>query len=269
MENGGKKITEIRLYKCGYCINNLSHILKKNKNKKVKFPALVALIEHEKYGNILYDTGYSKDIYSNGIVSYIYNLLNKTYVEEEDIIVNKLKKDNIFKINKVILSHAHPDHIGGLNLFENYELLATRETIQIMEKPKIKNLIFKNMLPNSNIQIKEICNTNNNHFLNKYFGKTYDILNDGSLIGIPLEGHSHGQLGIYVEDYKMLFAADSSWGEQFIDKIEQMKTIPKYIQNDFNEYKKTIQNLKQVKKDFPEIKIIFSHGDFEETRYAR
>ena len=165
MENGGKKIAKIRLYKCGYCVNNLSHILKKSKNEKIKFPALVVLIEHKEFGNILYDTGYSKEIYSNGMVSYIYNLVNRTYVEDEDIILNKLKQNNISKIDKIILSHAHPDHIGGLKLFQNYELLATSETIELIQKPKIKNLIFKNMLPDNNVKMRELNNINYNHFL--------------------------------------------------------------------------------------------------------
>ena len=266
MENGGKKITKIKFYKCGYCVNNMAHILKKSGNKKVKFPALVVFMNHKKYGNILYDTGYSKDIYNNGLISKIYNLANKTYVDDKDVIINKLKEDNIEKIDKIILSHAHPDHIGGLKLFNGYELLATSEVLTSIEKPSIKNLVFKNMLPKSIIK-KEINDKVTNHFLNKYFYECYDVLGDKSLIGVKLNGHSDGQLGIYIEDYKLFLTADSSWGEQFIDNVDDMKIIPKLIQNDFQKYKETIDKLKQIKIDFPEIKIVFSHGNFEEELY--
>ena len=148
MENGGKKIKRIKLYKCGYCVNNIKYIFKNSKSTKIKFPALVVFIEHHKYGNILFDTGYSKKIYNNGIISKIYNIFNKTYVEDEDIIKNKLKTDQINNVDKIILSHAHPDHIGGLKLFENYELIATEDTTKLLKKSKIRDLVFKNMLPN-------------------------------------------------------------------------------------------------------------------------
>ena len=267
MENGGKKITKIRLYKCGYCVNNLKHIFKKSKNNKITFPALAVLIEHTEYGNILYDTGYSNAIYKNGIISYIYNLLNKTYVEDNDLIINKLKKDNIQKIDKIILSHAHPDHIGGLNLFLDYELLASQDVLNLLEKPKLKSLVFKNMLPYKGILKREITPVNTTHFLSKYFEQVYDILGDNSIIGIPLPGHASGQLGIYIDEYKLLFADDSSWGNAFLNKIGAMKKIPKLIQNNFEEYKSTIEKLKQIKKAFSEIEIIFSHENFEEKIY--
>lgn len=269
MENGGGKITKIKLYKCGYCVNNMAHIMKKSKNEKIKFPALVVLIEHSKYGNILYDTGYSKDVYNNGFISKIYNLVNRTYVAEEDSIINKLKKDNVGKINKIILSHAHPDHIGGLKLFKNYELLATEKVLKALEKPRIKDLVFKNMLPTDDISKKEISLLNNNNFLNKYFDETYDVLGDNSIIGVVLDGHANGQLGIYIEEYKLFFVADSSWGEQFVDNIEKMKILPRLIQNNFKKYRTTIEKLKLIKKDFPEIEIIFSHGNFEEMIYDK
>ena len=66
MENGGKKIKKIKLYNCGFCVNHLKHVLQKEKDKKVIFPALCVYIEHKEYGNILFDTGYSDKIYKNG-----------------------------------------------------------------------------------------------------------------------------------------------------------------------------------------------------------
>lgn len=267
METGGKKIKRIKLYKCGYCINNVKHIFKDSKSKKVIFPALVVLIQHKEFGNILFDTGYSKYIYSNGIISKIYNIFNKTYIKEEDTIKNKLKVDKIDNIDKIILSHAHPDHIGGLNYFSDYELIATEDTIKLFQKSKVRDLIFQNMVPKTK-KIRYVKNYKDNNFLKKYFKEIYDIFGDSSIIGVRLDGHSKGQMGIFIPDFKILFAADSSWGNEFIKKIGEMKKIPQFIQNNFCEYKDTIERIKKLKKEYPEIKIIFSHEQFEEREYV-
>ena len=266
MENGGKKIKRIKLYKCGYCTNNIKHIFKDSKSEKLIFPALVVLLQHKEFGNILFDTGYSEYIYSNGIISKIYNTFNKTYVKEEDTIKNKLKVDKIDNIDKIILSHAHPDHIGGLKYFSDYELIATEDTIKLFQKSNIRDLVFQNMLP-KNKKIRYVEKYKYNNFLKKYFKEVYDILGDCSIIGVRLDGHSKGQMGIYIPDFNILFAADSSWGNEFIEKIEKMKKIPQFIQNNFDEYKDTIKRIKKLKKDYPEIKIVFSHEQFEEIEY--
>ena len=56
-------IKEIKYYNCGYCTNNLKLVFKKHKKEIKKFPAGVFLIEHPKEGYVLFDTGYSTDIY--------------------------------------------------------------------------------------------------------------------------------------------------------------------------------------------------------------
>lgn len=264
MENGGKKIKKISLYECGYCENNLELILKNEKRKIIKFPALCVLFEHKKFGNILFDTGYSNLIYENGIISKIYNFFNKTTFEESDLIVNKLKDK---KINKIIISHAHPDHIGALRYFDNYELITTKEVFHTLEQPKLKNLVFRNMIPDKFLKVKILKEKTKDKILSKYFKEIYDILGDKSILGIRLDGHSNGQLGLYIPEYKILFATDSSWGKDLNNKIEKMKLIPRLIQNDYNKYIKNIKLLEKLKKDYKDIKIIYSHEKQKEKIY--
>ena len=95
------------------------------------------------------------------------------------------------------------------------------------------------------------------------------MLGDQSLFGIELNGHSDSQMGLYLPEHKLLFAADSCWGEYFLDKSQDMRFLPRLIQNDYAEYLKSIEKIKRLKKDFPEIQIIFSHGSFEEKEYGK
>lgn len=272
MEYGGSKITRVKLYKCGYCKNNLGLVFKHYPRETRNFPALAVLIQHRELGNILYDTGYSKLIYKNHVVSFLYNLLNRTYVEDADVIVSKLEKDKITpqSIKRIILSHAHPDHMAGLKLFPSYELLSTEKVLQTMKGANPFRLVFANMVPTpEQAQCREVQSFAGTTFLKKYFDKVYDVLDDGSILGVELNGHGEGQLGIYLPEYKLLFAADACWGSDLLGKVKDMRLVAKLIQNDYKSYLQTANKLEQLQKDHPDIKIIYSHDGFEETTYEQ
>ena len=141
MENGGRQISNVTLYACGTCKNNVASVFKGEKKREVIFPALVAKFEHVRYGTILFDTGYSKRVFENGIVSKLYNLLNPTSVSEEETITYKMKAEGC-TVSNIILSHPHPDHIGCLKDFSNYTLIATGDCIDELKRAKTFELVL-------------------------------------------------------------------------------------------------------------------------------
>jgi hypothetical protein len=56
-------ITHFEILKAGYCTSNQSIALQKAENKTIKFPAMVALLEHDRKGLFLFDTGYSSHFF--------------------------------------------------------------------------------------------------------------------------------------------------------------------------------------------------------------
>ena len=278
MVNGGRRINSVTLYACGTCLNDVASVFKGEEKRKIVFPALVCKIEHSELGNILFDTGYSDRIFQNGLVSKIYNRLNPATVKEEDTIRYKMKAEGT-KIGYIILSHAHPDHIGCLKDFENYKLLATRECLNSLEKNKLTDLVFKNQVP-GNLKDKDfVCldpvvpsdyvNDSVAGLLGSYFTEVFNIFGDGSVYGIRLDGHSKGQLGIYIPERNLFLASDASWGHYFAERVDKMKLIPRHIQNNYKEYKDTISRIMRFENDNPDIRVIYSHEEFTEGIYEQ
>lgn len=271
MESTKNKIKKIKLYSCGYCVNQLAHVFKGHKSEKRIFPALAVYIEHEKYGGILFDTGYSDLIYKNGIVSKLYNALNRTYVNESDRIDVKLKKDGIKPehIRHIILSHAHPDHIAGLKFFKDYELISTAKVINTMYTGNALDLVFKNMIPEKGPDLRAVKKYKEKTIFDGYFKEVYDIFGDGALYGIDLSGHADGQMGLFLPEYDLLFAADACWGEDLACEVDRMRFIPRLIQDSYRSYRSCIKRLQSFSEAHPEIKIIYSHGGLEEKVYEQ
>lgn len=258
-----KIIKEIKYYNCGYCTNNLKLVFKNHKNEIKNFPAGVFLMKHPKEGYILFDTGYSTEIYRLDWKGKLYNLFNPTYIKEEQQINIQLEKAGIkcSEIKFLILSHLHPDHIGCVKYFKNAKIILSEEAFNTYKKNKIRYLIFDNLLPEWFEENLTIINDNKlNENRNEYFSY-YDLFEDKSILLTKINGHAKGQICCLIED-KVFLGADSSWGNSFVGKAEDFKLFPRLIQSDMDDY---IRNDKMLKKmQTNGIKLCFSHDTYKD-----
>ena len=272
MEEGPGAVGRVRLYHCGFCTNNLRLLFRGQTGEKRDFPASAALIHHKNLGNILFDTGYSGNIFKRGFPLNMYRLLNPVTLEPGQTIAEKLEADGISlpSVKTIILSHAHPDHIGGMPFFKGYHLIASDEVLKSLEKPKLKNLVFSGLVPEEQSAARRSGPGNrlSDHFLCRYFDRVYDLFGDGSIIGVILEGHCRGQMGIWIPDFKLLLAADACWGGDLVRLTGRMRLIPRLIQESFPKYRKTLESLCRLKRDYPEIRILFTHQTGKEKTYG-
>ena len=231
--------------------------------EKREFPTRAALIRHRELGNILYDTSYSEEIFRGGPGLWLYRLLNPVRLSKEEGICERLKKDGIppETVKTILLSHAHPDHIGGLSRFSGCELVAFGETLDALERPRIRNLVFRSLLPSKGCiqRQRKPGNPLRNHFLNRYFGQVYDLFGDGSVIGVRLDGHCRGQMGLWIPDVSLFLSADACWGSDLIRATRRMRLLPRLLQKDFAAYEDSLKRICRMKRDYPWIRVVFSH----------
>ncbi len=257
------KVEEVKIYPCGSCTNRLGIMFRGMRWEKREFPARAALIRHRELGDILYDTGYSEEIFRGGPGLWLYRLLNPVRLGKEEGICERLKKDGIppENVKTILLSHAHPDHIGGLSRFPGCRLVAFGETLEALERPRVRNLVFRNLLPPKGCIEKRNTPGNplENHFLNRYFGQAYDLFGDGSAIAVRLEGHTRGQMGLWIPDVSLFLAADACWGSDLVKATRRMRLLPRLLQKDFAAYEDSLKRICRMKRDYPQIRVVFSH----------
>ena len=123
------------------------------------------------------------------------------------------------------------------------------------------------MIPHAKILVKTVKPASDKNIFGEFFSEVYDIFNDGSVIGVRLDGHAEGQMGIYLPEYKIFFAADACWGEDILDEVKNMYPLPRLIQNDFKKYSHTVTAIQKFSAAHSEVKIIYSHGGMGEKVY--
>jgi glyoxylase-like metal-dependent hydrolase (beta-lactamase superfamily II) len=253
-------VRSLRYYNCGHCINRLGFAYRGFTFKKRIFPSGVFLIEHTK-GYILFDTGYSTDIYNTGVQGWLYRRLNPTHVRKDEEIVHQLKRDGISAddITYIIVSHLHPDHIGGLKSFPKSKLIVSKDALQTLRNPSFTDLIFSTLLSKQfNSQVMELESMGLKQRSVKLL-KGYDLFGDGSIVISHLEGHAHGHLGALIAD-KILLAGDASWGGDLLGASKNMRLPTRLIHHDQASFLNTIDLLQKLRKKG--IKLCFSHDTY-------
>jgi len=213
-----------------------------------RFPATVVLFQH---GDDLYlfDTGYSARIFEFGWRSRVYNHLNPVFFNAGDDLMSQLSCDGIEPgdITGIIISHLHPDHIGGLCDFPGCWIFTSQEVFRTFKNPGLRDLVFMNMVPRD---FSERCVALN-------IRDEYDLFADGSVILLNLSGHTNGQIGMLLPEHNVLFAADSCWGSDLFDK--PMKLLGRCLQKNYADYQNSITRIRRLQKTG--VDVICCHGD--------
>ncbi len=250
----------VKVYKCGYCINDLGLLYKEYKyGSKFKFFANCILIKHKEHGLILVDTGYGESIKSLNLVKIVYNKLNYAVINKEDTITYQLKKDGIEpeEINYVFLTHFHPDHIGEIKKFKKAKFITS---FTLFKKSLNNLLVCKEDIPKDFLQ--RLIDIDKMQVINtKYFNRVVDIFGDKNILAVELSGHVKGQIGLIIPSNKIIFVADACWLRAEILSKLTLRIAPKVIHQDIKKYLSTQQKIKNFLKEQREYCLICSHDN--------
>ena len=273
----------LTVLQAGYCTHAEHRTLRGGQRRTVPFPALFALIEHPQRGPILFDTGYTPRFYdeTRRFPYSLYARLTPTYVEPADTAHHQLHTRGIAPddIRYVILSHFHADHIGGVADFPRAQYLYLEEAYQAVQGKKgmqaVRAGFLAGLLPADFEQRSEPLGTARWVVLPASyapFEQGVDVLGDGSLLAVPLPGHAHGQMGLFLTTEAwgpMLLAADACWHSRAYRELLFPPALTNFIQADARAYRETLTKLYQLHQHTPEIHILPSHCREVVERYGR
>jgi N-acyl homoserine lactone hydrolase len=194
----------MRLYAltCGYirCRKNV-FVPDAPREEIIEGPMPVFVILHPK-GNVLFDTGPHPSVFQDAFARW--GGLAKAFEpvgDERSGILSQLEAISLKPedVRYVVNSHLHFDHAGGNQFFPKSTFLVSKKEMEWAQKPENEGKGYFRADWDHPLAYREI-------------ERPFDLYGDGSLVIIPLPGHTPGHQGLLVglpKDGKMILSGDS------------------------------------------------------------
>lgn len=167
------------------------------------------------------------------------------------------------KLRWAILSHAHLDHAGGLMDLPRLLVLMTREEILFANDSaaQAKGYVlaaYTKALPNPSAPTLQF-----DPKPYETFDESADLYHDGSVVVVPLRGHTPGSVGIFVNlspRKRFFYVGDSVDDERGFEDCVAKTLLLRDSDNDPVLANQIVGKLSQLHKTLPSLAIIPAHG---------
>lgn len=250
----------LRHYTCGRTSHDTASMFRGAQRGTRTFPSGVFL-HQDGDRRVLFDTGYAAGPWNTGWKGALYRRLLPPEVEPADDVALVLERDGVdpASITHVVLSHLHPDHIGGVRRFPDATFVLTAGQLQTLAAPRLREGILDGLLPDwfSDASIRMLTDADFVAIdLQGVPLRAVDLFGDGTYLMVDLPGHARGHVGALVE-HRVLLAGDAAWGADLLASVPAMRGVPRAVQHDFPAYRDTAAALARL--DAAGIRIVCSH----------
>lgn len=217
---------------------------------------MAVLIEHHA-ATLLFDTSLGRQVDSQFTSEMPWH--DKPLLQYGPVqpVRDQLDRDGI-RVDRILLSHAHWDHASGLADFPEVPVWAPYEEIefsQIATPPAVLPSQFKHPIKWMPYQFAPEA------FMG--FSESHDLFGDGSLILVPLRGHTPGSVGLFItldDGRRFFFTGDASWRlEGFTGPKEKFWFSRKMVDNDQDATRQVLQQVHELLQREPELMVIPAH----------
>jgi len=167
------------------------------------------------------------------------------------------------KLRWAILSHAHLDHAGGLMDLPRMPVLLTREELQFANDPKVQAKGFTIGAHTQKFPPVAAPTLEFDATPYETFDESADLYRDGSVVVVPLRGHTPGSVGIFVNlspTRRLFYVGDAVDDERGFEERVGKSLILRDSDNDMTFADQIVGRLSELHEKVPGLAIIPAHG---------
>lgn len=172
---------------------------------------------------------------------------------------DQLDRDGI-QVDRILLTHSHWDHASGLADFPEVPVWAPYEEIEfsrIAPPPAVLPSQFAHAIRWMPFEYT------NQPFMG--FEQSLDLFGDGSLVLVPMVGHTPGSTGLFLtldDGQRYFFTGDTSWRlEGFTGPREKFWISRNMVDNDRDATFKQLQRVHELMRKDPTLIVVPAHDE--------
>ncbi len=162
-----------------------------------------------------------------------------------------------------ILSHAHLDHAGGLRDLPHLPVLLTREELQFAADPNVQARGYVIAAHTQKFPPVAAPTLQFEPAPYESFNESADLYKDGSVVVVPLRGHTPGSVGIFVNlspTRRLFYVGDAVDDERGFKERVGKPLILRDSDNDMALANQIVGRLSELHEKMPGLAIIPAHG---------
>src|SRR5712672_2528076 len=167
------------------------------------------------------------------------------------------------KLRWAILSHAHLDHAGGLMDLPHLPVLLTREELQFATDPSVQAKGYVIAAHTQKFPPAAAPTLQFDPIPYETFDESADLYKDGSVVVVPLRGHTPGSVGIFVNlspAQRLFYVGDAVDDERGFQERLAKSLILRDSDNDTALANQIVGRLSELHEKLLGLAIIPAHG---------
>jgi glyoxylase-like metal-dependent hydrolase (beta-lactamase superfamily II) len=246
-------MAKVDILKAGHCANLEVMARRCDGWRMARFPASFGLICPAQGGPILFDTGYSRHVRQamKRFPFFLYAGLLPITLGIDAVVTLEGMGFRPQDVETIIISHFHPDHIGGLRDFPKARFICSKTAWDwVRGKTGFAGLrrgFLADLVPDdfeSRVTFAEELSTSEDTVF--LYAHRLDFGGE-SLRLVPLPGHVPGQIGLNVTNevgQRILFAADAVWRRKSLDDGALPHPLAMRVHHDRKAYADSLARLR-------------------------
>ena len=221
------------------------------------FGMAAVVLQHPK-GTLLVDAGFGRNVDAHVLTTpFLMRALSK--YDKEPSAAEQLHAAGLSPrdLMGVILTHAHWDHVSGVE-----DLAGTPVWVTQAERDFIRGCSEPVALACSFGELPyHVYGVPDRPFLG--FGASNDVFGDGSVVLVPMPGHTPGSVAVFVtlaSGKRYAFIGDTAWQKEGVDLPAERPWLPRtLLREDAASVRRWLVHLNQLQQSIPGLVIVPAH----------